>query len=285
MSITSEIERIKTNIANAYASLEEKGATLPAERNSANLSAVIVEVPTGGGDEELTNSFISTIDNSLGSNCTKLPNGITSIGKYAFYQCTNLALKELPNSVETIESYAFYYCTNLALAKLSNNLKTIGSNAFGNCTKLAIEEIPDAITKIENYTFSSCSNMPLKKLPSSLKTIGNSSFSYCNKLEISEIPENVETIGNQVFQGAKSTSTIIDIKSTKITSIGSYCFDGSSFKTLIMRATTPPKLVNSNAVSNMTTIYIPDESLTTYQSTTNWSSHKSKMKPLSEYGG
>lgn len=49
MSITSEIERIKTNIANAYTELENKGATITGERNSDNLSAVVVKVPTGGG--------------------------------------------------------------------------------------------------------------------------------------------------------------------------------------------------------------------------------------------
>lgn len=41
MSILSEIQRIKTNIANAYTSAGNKGATLPATQNSANLSSTI----------------------------------------------------------------------------------------------------------------------------------------------------------------------------------------------------------------------------------------------------
>lgn len=49
MSITSEIERIKTNIANAYTELENKGATIPTQKNSNNLASTITTV-TGGGD-------------------------------------------------------------------------------------------------------------------------------------------------------------------------------------------------------------------------------------------
>ena len=37
MTIASEITRIKTNIDNAYTALEAKGATIPSEKNSANL--------------------------------------------------------------------------------------------------------------------------------------------------------------------------------------------------------------------------------------------------------
>jgi hypothetical protein len=47
MSIASEIERIKTNIANAYTTCEGKGATLPAILNSENLVNCISSI-TGG---------------------------------------------------------------------------------------------------------------------------------------------------------------------------------------------------------------------------------------------
>lgn len=47
MSIVSEIERIKTNIANAYTACQGKGATLPTVLNSANLAECIASI-TGG---------------------------------------------------------------------------------------------------------------------------------------------------------------------------------------------------------------------------------------------
>lgn len=50
MSIASEITRIKTNIANAYTSASNKGATLPEVRNSDNLASCIRNITGGGGD-------------------------------------------------------------------------------------------------------------------------------------------------------------------------------------------------------------------------------------------
>ena len=54
MSITSEIERIKTNIANAYTELENKGATIPTEKNSNNLASTITTVTGGGGSGDVS---------------------------------------------------------------------------------------------------------------------------------------------------------------------------------------------------------------------------------------
>lgn len=51
MTIASEITRIKTNIENAYAKAEEKGATMPELLNSENLATCIESVPKGGGTE------------------------------------------------------------------------------------------------------------------------------------------------------------------------------------------------------------------------------------------
>ena len=48
MTIASEVTRIKTNIAQAYTALEEKGATIPEVKNSDNLSDVIESIATGG---------------------------------------------------------------------------------------------------------------------------------------------------------------------------------------------------------------------------------------------
>lgn len=51
MSISQEIQRIKTNIANAYTQANEKGATLPEQQNSANLASTIESIQTGGSAE------------------------------------------------------------------------------------------------------------------------------------------------------------------------------------------------------------------------------------------
>lgn len=49
MSVETQIDRIKSNIASAYSKSEEKGAELPSVQNSDNLPAVIASIPSGGG--------------------------------------------------------------------------------------------------------------------------------------------------------------------------------------------------------------------------------------------
>ena len=50
MSIASEIQRIQTNISNAYSACDSKGATMPQTQNSANLTSCINSIPAGGGE-------------------------------------------------------------------------------------------------------------------------------------------------------------------------------------------------------------------------------------------
>lgn len=49
MSIQSEINRIKTNLADAYTAAQEKGATMPSQQNSENLASTISSVSASGG--------------------------------------------------------------------------------------------------------------------------------------------------------------------------------------------------------------------------------------------
>ena len=66
MSIASEINRIKSNIADAYDEAEAKGATMPATENSANLADTIAAISGGGGipiDESSLTPLVFGIDN------------------------------------------------------------------------------------------------------------------------------------------------------------------------------------------------------------------------------
>ena len=66
MTIASEIRRIKTNISNAYAEAEEKGATLPVEKNSDNLASAISTIQGGGGDKVLTQTTEASVTGAEG---------------------------------------------------------------------------------------------------------------------------------------------------------------------------------------------------------------------------
>lgn len=48
MAISTELTKLNTNILNAYTKVGEKGGTVPANKNTSNLSSAIDSIPTGG---------------------------------------------------------------------------------------------------------------------------------------------------------------------------------------------------------------------------------------------
>lgn len=75
-----------------------------------------------------------------------IEDGITSIGKYAFYGCSGLTELALPNSVTSIEGNAFGGCSGLTELTLPNSVASIGDGAFICCSDLSkitsLAEIP-----------------------------------------------------------------------------------------------------------------------------------------------
>ena len=68
---------------------------------------------------------------------------VTSIGDFAFSQCTGLTSLTITNSVTSIGEYAFSGCTGLTSVEIPNSVTSIGDNAFSGCTGLKSVEIPN----------------------------------------------------------------------------------------------------------------------------------------------
>lgn len=67
MSIQAQIDRINTNIANAYTTINAKGGTIPIQANSANLASAIESISGGGGDINITNGQIQNLQTISGT--------------------------------------------------------------------------------------------------------------------------------------------------------------------------------------------------------------------------
>ena len=65
-----------------------------------------------------------------------LPNSVTSICDYAFYNCDNLTSVSIPDSVTSIGWYAFYNCSRLTSVTIGNGVTSIGGYAFEGCHNL-----------------------------------------------------------------------------------------------------------------------------------------------------
>lgn len=111
-----------------------------------------------------------------------------------------------------------------------------------------------------------------------------------SKVTYVDLPPSLVVIGNSVFRESNLNSIDIPASVTRIDSSAFYSC--TNLKQVILRAITPPTL-GSNAFKNCpigyTTptgyIYVPDESVSVYQSATNWSTYASAIKPISELEG
>ena len=72
----------------------------------------------------------------IGCKNTTIPNGVLSIGSYAFRGCKGLQEIEIPSSVTTIYRSAFYGCISLKSVVLGENITSIEDLAFYNCYNL-----------------------------------------------------------------------------------------------------------------------------------------------------
>ncbi len=98
------------------------------------LTSIVVESGNTKYDSrENCNAIIETASNTLLYGCknTVIPNSVTSIGKYAFYNCSGLTSVTIPTSVTSIGDYAFYNCDGLKdVYCYPTEVPETGSDAF-----------------------------------------------------------------------------------------------------------------------------------------------------------
>lgn len=164
---------------------------------------------------------------------------VTSIGDYAFRDCSNLINIKLPEGITNIGSNAFIWCSSLENIELPESLTSIEANTFYNCSSLKSIKLPEGITNIDSFAFYRCSSLENIKLPEGITSIGYGIFMYCNNLVSIELPESLTYIGDSAFSGCSNLESITLPEG--ITSIGSSAFyDCSSLKSI----TLPEKLTN-----------------------------------------
>lgn len=163
-----------------------------------------------------------------------IPEGVTDIRSFAFYQCKNLLTVNLPASLVNIGTQAFSELGSTAINIPDiNALRNLGPQAFSDCTLAVFNadgEVRMSLDSIGKGAFQKC--LKLKsidlsagtftdmfgsydqasgifsgdvalvsvKLPAALLTIGETTFRRCSVLATCVLPANLVAVGAYAFQ-------------------------------------------------------------------------------------
>ena len=176
----------------------------------------------------------------------EIKDGVTALGSNSM-QMAEFTSVTIPASVRSINSYAFNSSAIESVTfngvpsfgtEFEDNELSPGAGAFSNCKNLATIDFPRNVTKLPNSLFSGDVSLKGFIIPDSVTEIGNTAFANTGITKI-EIPAGVTTIGSGVFstsapaEGEEPVRTSIAVnfkKGSNLTSIGSACFDGLSYK-------------------------------------------------------
>ena len=180
--------------------------------------------------------------------------GVTAIGDEAFADC-HVRYVEIPEGVTSIGHYAFQASPYLESVSLPDSLTSMGRCAFMGCTSLAAISFPAGLTEIPQMAFYNCVSLTAATFPNGNVPIVNNAFEgcpenvltfYCNSDESSVaeyawshhflvfvftpfvnadfvLPQGLLTVGEEAFMGLP----VISVKcNTDLQTIGPRAFAG-----------------------------------------------------------
>ena len=112
----------------------------------------------------------------------------------------------VPEGVDTIGGYAFYYNTNVETIVLPNSVTTLDMYSFRgtSATKVVLNE---GLTEIGAYAFSKAGNLKEINFPSTVTTVGEQAFRLAG-FETLTIPATVANIETGAFRDLANVTTI-----------------------------------------------------------------------------
>ncbi len=132
-----------------------------------------------------------------GLKTVNIPEGVTTLGQYAFQYCCDLKKVTIPTTITDFgngdsdvtrgsanTADNFYQCEALEEIVLKEGTTKLGSGMFGACSSLKEVNIPSTLTEIPTYLFTQCKNLEKITFHSSLSKMGIYSFNNAPVTEI-----------------------------------------------------------------------------------------------------
>lgn len=206
--------------------------------------------------------YLTTVEFEEGSS-------IDTIATYAFRNATALKSFAVPEGVKKIEAQTFLGCTALEKVQLPTTLTEITNYAFANCASLKSIDIPASVTTFGNYVFTGCTALETVNIPenSALKKFGTYVFSHnpsdsttkgmeaCVSLKSLYVPTNVEALGNYMFKDCTAFESITFADDSKLNFLGTYTFQGSGLKSIIVPKGVTMLGTSKTACSTTSSVY------------------------------
>lgn len=146
-------------------------------------------------------------------NALKIPEGVKTISRSAFYRCENLNEIILPETLTNIRSWAFVRCPEIKSITIPANVNKLGCPVFVNCEKLINLTVDD---KNRSFTHSLDHHLLLDKKQKVLLYVANGSKNI-------KLPKTLTTIGPWSFKDAKNLTKVFI--PSKVNNIASDAFD------------------------------------------------------------
>ncbi|MCD8041188.1 MAG: leucine-rich repeat protein [Clostridia bacterium] len=134
----------------------------------------------------------------------------TSIGAYAFYNCTSLESVTIGSGVTSIGAYAFYNCTSLESIAIPDSVTSVKLNAFYNTAYYNdSSNWIDNVLYIGTYLIMADTSISGSyEIREGTTVIANYAFQYCTSLESVTIPDSVTSIGAYAFSNCSSLTNV-----------------------------------------------------------------------------
>ena len=172
-----------------------------------------------------------------------IPEGVTTIGDYAFWGCVGLTSVIIPETVKSLGTAIFHACTSLTSIHIPKSVNSIAFNTFMGCNNLTTiyvdsgnekfsaengvlfnkdkttllcypagksgaYTISESVSRINDASFYGCRNLTSVTIPNSITAISYVAFHGCSGLTAITIPETVTVIERGAFEECTGLTSV-----------------------------------------------------------------------------